>query len=169
MMAAVLRVVLMSAMDFSIASDFRWVLFAPQTFMDGLYNSWAASAWQLVAMVSENDEFNPNRAEIHRRAIGRWENEGGSLDGELSSNHVATVAGKIGDAEDGNIKVRLIALENLIVALLAEAPESSELVREMARYISPRPGITPHRLTIEAARNMLALVERAAHYRDSRD
>ena len=32
-------------------------------------------------------------------------------------------------------------------------------------YISPRPGATPHRLTIEAARNMLALVERAAHYK----
>ena len=79
---------------------------------------------------------------------------------------MATVAGKIGDVEDGNLAVRLIALENIIVALLADAPESqSERVREMAGYISPRPGSTPHRLTIEAARNMLALVERAAHYR----
>ena len=60
--------------------------------------------------------------------------------------------------------MRLIALENLVVALLSEAPESqSELVREMARYISPRSGFTPHRLTIEAARNMLAIVARAAH------
>ena len=80
------------------------------------------------------------------------------------------MAGKIGDAEDGNIKVRLIALENLVIALLAEAPESqSELVREMAKFISPRSGMTPHRLTIEAARNMLAIVDRAAHYRDGRD
>lgn len=79
---------------------------------------------------------------------------------------MATVAGKIGDAEEGNLAARLIALENIIVALLADAPESqSERVREMARYISPRPGKTPHRLTIEAARNMLALVERADHYR----
>ncbi len=116
-------------------------------------------------MVGETDGFDPDREEIHRRAIGRWETEGGSLDG-LHEEHVSTVAGEIGDAEDGNIKVRLIALENLVVALLAEAPESqSELVREMARFISPRPGMTPHRLTIEAARNMLALVERAAHYR----
>ena len=79
---------------------------------------------------------------------------------------MATVAGKIGDAEEGNLAARLIALENIIVALLADAPESqSERVREMADFISPRPGKTPHRLTIEAARNMLALVERADHYR----
>ena len=79
---------------------------------------------------------------------------------------MATVAGKIGDAEDGNLVIRLIALENIIVALLADAPESqSQLVRDMASYISPRPGKTPHRLTIEAARNLLALVERAEQYR----
>ena len=80
---------------------------------------------------------------------------------------MATVAGKIGDAEDGNLVVRLIALENIIVALLADAPQSqSQLVRDMASFISPRPGKTPHRLTIEAARNMLALIERADQYRD---
>lgn len=79
---------------------------------------------------------------------------------------MGTVAGKIGDAEDGNLVVRLIALENILVALLADGPESqSERVREMARFISPRTGKTPHRLTIEGARNMLALVERAAHYK----
>lgn len=79
---------------------------------------------------------------------------------------MVTVAGKIGSAEDGNLVVRLIALENIIVALLADAPEShSERVREMAGYIRPRLGKTAHRLTIEAGRNMRALVERAAHYR----
>ena len=77
-----------------------------------------------------------------------------------------SVSDDIGDAEAGNLRVRLIALENLVVALLAGAPDSqSDLVREMAAYISPRPGATPHRLTVEAARNMLAIVERAAHYR----
>ena len=83
---------------------------------------------------------------------------------------MATVAGKIGDAEDGNMLVRLIAVENIIVALLADASESqSERVREMARYISPRPGSTPHRLTTEAARNMLAILERAARFREMRN
>ena len=48
---------------------------------------------------------------------------------------MATVAGKIGDAEDGNMLVRLIAIENIIVALLADVLDSqSERVREMARY-----------------------------------
>ena len=83
---------------------------------------------------------------------------------------MATVAGKIGDAEDGNMLVRLIAVENIIVALLADASESqSERVREMARYISPRPGSTPHRLTTEAARNMLAILERVARFRETRN
>ena len=83
---------------------------------------------------------------------------------------MATVAGKIGDAEDGNMLVRMIAVENIIVALLADASESqSERVREMARYISPRPGSTPHRLTTEAARNMLAILKRAARYKDTSD
>jgi hypothetical protein len=103
--------------------------------------------------------------QAHDRAVGRWENEGGSFTG-LHQHQAPTVAGEIGDAEAGNLRVRLIALENLVVALLAGAPESqSALVREMAAYISPRPGATPHRLTVEAARNMLALVERAAHYK----
>lgn len=79
---------------------------------------------------------------------------------------MATVAGKIGDAEDGNLVVRIIALENIIVALLADAGEDqSQRIRDMAGYITPRPGKTPHRLTTEAARNMLALVDRAAHYK----
>ena len=83
---------------------------------------------------------------------------------------MATVPGKIGDAEDGNMLVRLIAVENIIVALLADASESqSERVREMARYISPRLGSTPHRLTTEAARNMLAILERAARFREARN
>jgi hypothetical protein len=79
------------------------------------------------------------------------------------------VAGEIGDAEAANIRVRLIAIENIIVALLADAPDDRlELIREMAEFISPRSGATPHRLTIEAARNMLAIVERAEHYRKNR-
>lgn len=116
-------------------------------------------------MPSDEAEFDDVRAGVHGRAIGRWEDEGGSFAG-LHQHQTPTVAGEIGDAEAGNLRVRLIALENLVVALLAGAPDSqSALVREMAPYISPRLGATPHRLTIEAARNMLALVERAAHYK----
>ena len=77
-----------------------------------------------------------------------------------------TVAGEIGDVEAGNLKVRLIAIENILVALLASASEEQlELVRRMAGYISPRQGTTPHRMTIEAARNIVATLERAEHYK----
>lgn len=118
----------------------------------------------------ENDEFDAARAEMHRRAIGRWENEGGSEIGWSDPPGASTVAGEIGDAEEANIRVRLIALENLVVALLAGAPDDkSDLAREMASYISPRPGATPHRLTVEAARNMLAIVARADQYRNKVD
>lgn len=116
-------------------------------------------------MPTDKTGFDNARAGAHDRAIGRWENEGGAFTG-LHQHRTPTVAGEIGDAAGGNLRVRLIALENLVVALLAGGPESqSELVREMAAYISPRPGATPHRLTVEAARNMLALLERAAHYK----
>jgi hypothetical protein len=120
-------------------------------------------------MSQEHTEFDAERARAHDGAIGRWENEGGA-DAELDENRRLTVVGEIGDAEAGNLRVRLIALENVVVALLAGATEGkSALVREMARYISPRPGMTPHRLTVEAARNMLRLVDRAAHYKDVED
>lgn len=116
-------------------------------------------------MKGNDNQVSAARAAAHGRAIGRWENEGGASKGGLDANQTHTVAGEIGDVEEGNIRVRLIALENIVVALLANTPgEPHELVREMAAYISPRPGMTPHRLTVEAARNMLALVERAAHY-----
>ncbi len=106
------------------------------------------------------------RAKTLERSVARWENEGGSVEAsDLAKTH-ATIVGNIGDAEAVNIRVRLIALENIVVALLGRVPqESSELVREMARYISPRSEATPHRLTIEAARNMLAIVDRAQHCR----
>ena len=116
-------------------------------------------------MMAVEVESGDARARVHDRAVGRWENEGGSLTG-LDQHRQPTVVGDIGDAEAANLRVRLIALENLVVALLAGAPGSQlDLAREMAAYISPRPGATPHRLTVEAARNMLAVVGRAAHYR----
>jgi hypothetical protein len=53
-----------------------------------------------------------------------------------------------------------------VIALLAEASERQlGLAREMAAYISPRPGATHHPLTIHAAAQMIDLVERAGHFR----
>jgi len=60
----------------------------------------------------------------------------------------------------------VIALENLVIMLLAEGSDKQrEFAREMATYISPRSGFTHHPLTIQAATHMNDLVDRAIHYR----
>lgn len=70
------------------------------------------------------------------------------------------------NAELVQLHVRTIALENLVIALLAEASEAQlDLAREMAAYISPRPGHTPHPATLHAAKQINHLVERAARFR----
>ncbi len=59
----------------------------------------------------------------------------------------------------------MIAMENLLIALLAQAPDEwRELGREMASFISPRPGFTHHPRTLGAATQMVHLVERAQHF-----
>jgi hypothetical protein len=72
---------------------------------------------------------------------------------------------KIGEAELGALHIRMIALESLVIALLAEASDRQiELARNMARYIAPREGHTHHPLTIHAADHITDLVERAARF-----
>lgn len=63
------------------------------------------------------------------------------------------------------LRIRVIALENLVIALLAEATDRQlTLARGMASYISPRAGFTPHPITLRAADEMLSLVDRADRY-----
>jgi hypothetical protein len=55
-----------------------------------------------------------------------------------------------------------------VILLLAENSDRQlDLVREMAAYISPRPGFTPHPLMIRAAAEMIHRVERAGNFRDT--
>jgi hypothetical protein len=71
------------------------------------------------------------------------------------------------NAELVQLRVRVIALENLVIALLAEGSDRPQaIIREMATYISPRPGFTPHPLTLQAAAHMVQLVNRAVHFQD---
>jgi hypothetical protein len=64
------------------------------------------------------------------------------------------------------LRVQVIALENLLIALLATASDQQlELAREMAAYISPRPGFTHHPLTIYAASHMIDLIESSSRFR----
>jgi hypothetical protein len=105
-----------------------------------------------------------------QRALSRWDNEGGAgPDGRASDLALETERTAIPDltnAELVTLRIRVIALENLMISLLATASDDQlRLAREMAG--SPRPGFTQHPLTIHAAAHMVDLVERANHFRDS--
>jgi hypothetical protein len=103
-------------------------------------------------------------------ALSRWENEGGAeprppQEGLISSE-VQFEIPQLTNAELVQLRIRVIALENLVITLLAEASDRQlDLVREMAAYISPRPGFTQHPLTIHAAAQMIDIIDRAGHFR----
>ena len=75
-------------------------------------------------------------------------------------------AAPLANAELVQLQIRVIALENLVVALLAQGSVAQlQLARDMAVYIAPRAGYTPHPLTVHAAAQMVHFVERAEHFR----
>jgi hypothetical protein len=103
-------------------------------------------------------------------ALSRWDDEGGAgplgpQKGGVPSDAQRQIP-ELTNAELVQLRIRVIALENLVIALLAQAPDRQlDLAREMATYISPRPGFTPHPLTIHGAAHMVDLVERAGQFR----
>ena len=111
----------------------------------------------------------PDSSRQHQTALSRWDNEGGAgprpQEGLISGEAQSEVP-QLTNAELVQLRIRVIALENLVITLLAEASDRQlDLAREMAAYISPRPGFTHHPLTIHAAAHMIDLVERADHFR----
>ncbi len=117
-----------------------------------------------------DQESDPVRdALLRQRALSRWDNEGGA---EPCGPQVASKLAEApvpmpenASAEVGALHIRVIALENLVIALLATASDRQlELAREMASYIAPRPGFTHHPLTTHAAAHMIDLLKRAARF-----
>lgn len=111
------------------------------------------------------------RSPQRETALSRWDNEGGAV--AVPSRPVRTAIDTISafpgraSAELMQLRVRVIAMENLLIAMLADSPRPQlERARGMALYISPRPGFTRHRLTLHAAAQMNHLIERAGHFRD---
>jgi hypothetical protein len=103
-------------------------------------------------------------------ALSRWDNEGGAGPSSPQESQISAEAQsevpELKNAELVQLRVRVIALENLVISLLAEAPDRQlDLAREMATFISPRPGFVHHPLTIHAATQMIDLVDRAGHFR----
>jgi hypothetical protein len=99
-----------------------------------------------------------------QKALSRWDNEGGALP-DVEKADVPELT----NAELVHLRIRVIALENLIVTLLAEGSNRQlEVARQMAAYISPRAGYTQHLLTIRAADHIGDMVDRAVHFRKVR-
>ena len=121
-------------------------------------------------MPDEKPDFSDS-SQLRQKALSRWDNEGGATrhgPQEGSTTNAARFDGEpqLTNAELVQLRVRVIALENLVISLLSEAPDRQlDLAREMAAFISPRPGFTHHPLTIHAATQMISLVDRAGHFR----
>jgi hypothetical protein len=123
--------------------------------------------WKGAEMPNRNPEA-WSQDNQRREALSRWDNEGGAAGavGDLAADKEQIPAPEMSNADIVTLRVRVIALENLLVSLLATASnEQLELAREMAGYISPRPGFTDHPLTIHAAARMIDLIERSSRFR----
>jgi len=118
-------------------------------------------------------EDTPNKS-VQKRALSAWDDEGGAgrcgpkeSTAGLPPADIPADIPALTNTELVQLRIRVIALENLVTALLSGAPDRQhDLVRSMAAQISPRDGMTPHPLTTKAASQMNDLVERAIHYRD---
>ena len=110
------------------------------------------------------------RAQLLARAVSKWDDE--EAEGKYSrvppvSGALPTAALPLTNAEIVHLQVRVIAIENLLKVLLADATEEQlKLMRDVAGLITPQAGYTQHPLTIQAAACMMNLVDSAAHLRD---
>ena len=118
-------------------------------------------------MVCQNTKFF-NKSLQRQRALSRWDNEGGAAGPTVTpvADKEQIPAPEMSAADLVARRVWVIALENLLISLLATASHQQlELAREMAGYISPRPGFSHHPLTIHAAAHMIDLIERSSRFR----
>jgi hypothetical protein len=115
-----------------------------------------------------NKQDNSERSQILQKAISRWEAEGGAGPGHPGYKPGESLAHipPLSNAELVQLQTRVIALENLVIALMADASSRQlELAREMSACIRPQPGYTAHPLTIHAAALMEHIVERSTRIR----
>ncbi len=105
-------------------------------------------------------------AQLLKGTLSRSENEGGcpvSADpGQPSSwEDNDDKVPPLTNAELVQLQIRVIALENLVVSLLADASDKQlARVRDIAASIFPRPGVE-HRLTVQATAQMEHLTQRS--------
>ena len=120
----------------------------------------------------DQDSDPKDRTQQREMALSRWDTDGGngprSLQRGLFSEPELPEVPHLTDTELVHLRVRVIALENMLISLLAQVSDQQlGFARELAAYIFPRPGFTQHPLTVRAAHQMLDLVERAGHFRST--
>jgi hypothetical protein len=82
------------------------------------------------------------------------------------ASHCLSRPPELTNAEVVQLQIRVIALESLMISLLAEgSARQLKAARKMAEHISPRPGFTLHRQTVHAAAGIASLLDRAARVR----
>jgi len=103
-------------------------------------------------------------------ALSRWDDEGGATPCGPQETLAAACdewdIPALSKAELIQLRIRVIALENVVMSLLSAASNKQlEQVAEMAEIIKPRPDARQHPLTIHAATQMTQLLERSKHFR----
>ena len=106
-------------------------------------------------------------AAVRESALSRWDNEGGAIATPVS--RLPANIPQMTNAELVQLRIRVIALENLVISLLAEASvRQIELAREMAAFIAPRPGYSQHPVTTHASAQMIKILDRANQFRTAK-
>jgi hypothetical protein len=124
---------------------------------------------------TEANDLPPSPQPVRDETMSRWGDDGGTVPlpehaGKAASPDAAAEPGQdeapdLTNAELVQVRVRVIALESVLVALLADVTEGQlAKVRTMAAHIAPQDGQTPHPLTTSAASHMLSLLHRAKHW-----
>ncbi len=111
-----------------------------------------------------DDISKPSKAgEVRSAAMSRWEEVSVA---DTTAGPGAVEEPHLTNTELVQLRVRVIALENIVIALLAGGSDRlGASVREMAVTIAPHAGATSHPLTVHAATNMIQLLDRASHFR----
>lgn len=118
--------------------------------------------------MTDKAPLSASAVELRQQALSRWDNEGGAQAGNGVSAFPAKVTTALTDVELVHLRVRVIALENIVIAMLAiGGPRQQKLASELAEIIRPREGTVSHPLTIEAANIIDGLVQRSKHVADT--
>lgn len=105
----------------------------------------------------------PTAAVLGTSALARWDNEGGALSHPVPVKPpFVDVVHHLSDQEVVCLRSRVIALENIIVAMLAGGSRDQRaVVHDMALFVRPPLDAVQDRLTMHAADLMDHLADRA--------